>query len=225
MAKHTRKEFQELTGVSSQTISVYVKRGKLTPIWIGEKMYLDDKDSKNLEFINKRIDEYGKTKKQNKVKFPAIRELPKEPIKKYNSPIFANGIKVPEKSQMKLPFDQMTVENQKKHLEVKKLKEEIEIKRIQKEKQQGLVIPTDVVINLFSNTFKSFINEFYAAAEDLGNITVYGLGGKREDVVKFRSSLIKSINKASEKSTKNALKSIDGIVNEYSEKRGRGESK
>jgi len=233
MAKHTRKEFQELTGVSSQTISVYISRKKLTPIWIGKKIYLDDKDPKNVAFINSRIDEYGKSRKQAQIikdeakantVFPEIKELSQKP-KRYKSPVFENGLSVPEVGQQKLAFDEMTIENQKKHLEVEKLKEEIEIKRIQKEKQQGLVIPTDVVINLFSTTFKSFINEFYAASEDLGNITVYGLGGKREDVVKFRDTLIKTINKASDKSTKAAMKSIDGIIDVYSEKRSRGESK
>lgn len=228
MAKYTRKEIQELTDATSQTISVYVKRESLTPIWIGEKMYFDDKDPKNAKFIRNRLNKKKKevvVSKNNENILPEIKELPKKETKKYKAAVFENGIQVPTEKQKKIPFEQMDVLQQKEVLQVEKLQEEIAIKKIQKEKQQGLVIPTDIVINLFSTTFKSFINEFYAAAEDLGNTTVYSLGGKREDVVKFRARLIESINKSSEKGTNAALKNIDGIVEEYSEKRGKGESK
>ena len=55
MALHDRKSLQKLCDISTQYISVYLKREQLVSVRIKDKEYFNDQESLNAEFIRNRI--------------------------------------------------------------------------------------------------------------------------------------------------------------------------
>lgn len=236
MALHTRESLMKLTGVTRSYIKTYINRKKLVPKTVDGVEYFDDLDKVNADFIRKRVN--GKSIPSNSKPKPKQREQSKPEVKVVEFEDDDEIVLVPDPEFDDQPYmDQghpevqmeMRIMNKldvkKKNLEVKKLEEETEIKRLQKEKQMGLVIPTDVVIQLFSTTFKAMTNKFYVAADDILNIAVARLGGSREDTIQMRGDLMEAINTAVKEGQAESLSKIDSIVKEYSDKRGKGERK
>ncbi len=236
MALHDRKSLMKLCDISTQYISVNVKRGKLIPIDVKGREYFSDQETVNAQFIAKR-----RKKLQEKGKIEQIstnlEQKPTEVVQKstkmdqenvqYKLDLDENDAPViPEKKPEpngQLNFFENTLDRQKKELEVEKLKETVQLEKLKKEKQMGLVIPTDMVITLFVNTFKVLTNKFYVAAEDIASNTVAQFGGGREEMILVRQRIMEAINKANQEGTDQSLSMIDKIVLEYSEKRMKGQ--
>lgn len=108
-----------------------------------------------------------------------------------------------------------------KKINIKKAQEDFELAVIKKEKLLGQVIPTDLVYGVFARHFKSVTDSFYQASD---NILIELIPG-RKDLASSRAKLVTIINQAVEQARKNSKKEIKALLDEYSESRGKGESK
>ena len=205
MALHRKVDFAAMCGVDSANISMQIKRQKI--ILTGK--LIDDEVPQNKYFLEKN--KLRKINSSDKLKS----DIPLRSKEKRVSKT-AESHSLTAMSQLDLQLKQLNIERQI---------EEIALSKIKKEKQMGIVIPTDLVKMLFSQHSKSISSSFKSATENLiiRLTTKYRL--TREDAADIRHELIGDINTAVDASITETKKAIKVIVSEYSEIRGIGERK
>jgi len=120
----------------------------------------------------------------------------------------------------------ITLEKRKRKADVIKAETDSELKKLQLEKMMGKLIPVDLMQGILKiniqNIFMSFDNELVNIASIYCDVMAGGDRSKLSDIVhKMRENLGRIIS-----DTKlNAAKEIEGVINEYSEVRSRGERK
>jgi len=211
MPLYTRKQFCEAFGVSAQYISVNLKRGKL----VARGKYLDSDDAENKEWIEVRREQLEDQAPSKETK-PAP-DVPDKPTRKKKAKIEPPDLDEDEKSVEDMKRTELDLHLKK--IAVKKAQEDLELARIKKEKQLGLVIPTELVFGVFARHFKSVTDAFYQAADNI----LVELIPDRSDLSTARSRLVDIVNDAVEKSKEVSKKEIQALVDEYSESKGRGE--
>lgn len=226
MALLTKKEFRELCQVKSDSMRVYVQRGKI--ILSGD--YIDDSIPQNQDFLKKRLDKLKRDLevfKEDEQEEPESEKAKITPIPKIKPPILPK-IDPPNVAAPEL-FDEnlsgYELEKRKKALDIEKITEEISLLQIRKEKQQGIVIPTELVKMIFAQHSKSIVSSFHNAADSF----LIQIGKKksltREEMALFRGKLVDVINVAVEDSITESKAAIKNLIAEYAEKRGVGERK
>ena len=222
MPIYSLKEFKQRFNVSTQYISVNKKRGKLivqgkfinsevpeNKAWL-EEWHYKNSDQQQPEQPPEQIPKSSRNKKE--IELPEIkRKAPKE-------------IDIPEASNGPVGVGQMSrheLDTELKKMALKKAQEDYELAVIKKEKLLGLVIPTELVFGVFSRHFKSVTDSYYQA---LDNALVELIPG-RKDLSEARARLVDIINGAVDDAKQNSKKEIDALLSEYSESRGKGESK
>lgn len=234
MPIYTRKEFIKLYEISSQYLSVNTKRGFI----IVQGKFIDSENPYNKIWIEKQLEKLEDKKAIQNEEIEIAKPITK-PIKKIKEVVIRDieipklkkqfkDIEIPEITEVKINVENASrtdLDLIKKKLDIKKLNEEYELAKIKKEKQMGLVIPTDLVLGTFSRHFKGITDSFYQAADNICIEIVSSLGGDRKDLAKIRSRLVVIINEAVSESKLNSKKEIKSIVSEYAETRGKGERK
>lgn len=230
MALYQRKEFQKKFGLSSNYVSTNAGRGKL----ILQGKYIDDQHPLNKAWIEAWIEKNGVppevgfappppppsvAKKRSKARQSNISEVPAAPK------IKAAPIIIPEYDP---EFDPETsskqeMDKRKKILEYKLLQENFELQKIKKEKQLGLVIPTDLVFGVFARHFKSVTDQFYQASDNMIIELASTFGASGKQLADIRTRLVDIVNDSVEKSKDESKKEIKNLIAEYSETKGRGE--
>ncbi len=114
---------------------------------------------------------------------------------------------------------------QLKEIEIAKKKKETRLLGIKEAKALGLVIPTEIVKILFTQHSKSILTAFDNAIDRI--LTKISKVKKLTNIErsKFRGELKTELNLAVDKSIEQSKKSINKMVLEYTEVRGRGEQK
>lgn len=210
MALYTRKQFYEKCGVTRGHLNMYIKRKK---VLLTNEM-IDDTLQENAYFMQKCLEKKGTKTNVEGVKKP-IKPISEKIIKETKEA--QNGDPDPE------AINQYNLGLEKKRLDIKKVEEEILIARIKREKMSGDLIPTDLVKVLFASHFKSITTSFHQAIENLISTIAKRNSLDREQVAKIRGELTKVINDAVGNSIETSKKELKNIVDEYSQKRGRGE--
>lgn len=199
MAIHQRKDFAKLCGIAPRELSIYIKRGKV--ILSGKKV--DDSIAENAEFLESRKNGVYKIEIKEKKFTPA--ELKRQEKKQ-------------ERNDKHLELN-----TRQKELDIEKSEEEIMLLKIKKEKQEGIVIPTSFVRDLFALHFKSITVSFQQGADNL----ILEISKKKkltkEETAKLRKKLIDIINMAVNDSAANSEKNVDNLVKQYTEKLGVGQ--
>jgi hypothetical protein len=218
MALYDKAEFSKLCGIKSRELSVYIRRGKV--VLTGDK--IDDGKEVNREFLRKRRqhveDVYHKD-----YSTPEVTTQPKPETKKRRkkSPDLTDAV---VNSDMSDDGDGLYhLEKKEKQLKNEKLIEEIEIKKIQKAKLYGEVLPTDQVKELFSQTTKTFVVEFYNSVDKILTVISKKKGLTNDEFVQLRKDLISEINIASNKVIDDVKTQIKNIIKDVTETRGVGE--
>lgn len=206
MALFSKKDFSLLCGLKTKDLAVYIKRGKV--ILSGD--YIDDSLDANRSFVLKR----KSSGKNQEVK-------PEEP--NISTPNYSSLTKVKSKISTEDGKGLYALEKEKKALDIEKTTEEIALLQIKKEKQQGIVIPTDLVKIVFTQHSKSIVSSFHSAADTFLMQIAKKKGINRNEMAEFREELTNIINVAVEDSIKESKKQIKNIISEYSEKKGVGE--
>ena len=111
------------------------------------------------------------------------------------------------------------------NLKLETMRRKARLLQIQEEKLNGELIPTELVKTIFSVQFQTITKTFYQAADQMSVDWLKRFKGDPKDLPKIKADLIKSINGAVDRAKKESSIEIKNIVNEFSEKRGKGERK
>lgn len=115
------------------------------------------------------------------------------------------------------------LEKEKKALDIQKISEEIEILKIKKEKASGLVIPTEMVKDLFARHNKSIITEFENTADKILTMISAKSGLGNKEIALYRKMFKDEINASLKEANEATKNGIGEIINQFSEKRLPGE--
>ncbi|MGB0881863.1 MAG: hypothetical protein ACPGSO_02840 [Vicingaceae bacterium] len=216
MPKYTRREFYELCGVSKAYIANYIKRGKLI---LDKDGLLDTSNPYNEEFMQKRV---GVDKNSIVVKEKQIKKNETTTKKRVNKGDLDNDINQREEAVV---TERYNLERQIKEAELKKKEEEIKKLQAQNAKLSGELIPTELVRVVFAQHFKSVTTAFHQGADNFIAIIKKQTEMTREQAANLKSDLIEIVNQSVDESLEISKDSIDNIVSEYQQVRGKGEKK
>jgi len=210
MALWTRKDLKERFDIKDSTIRVYLSRGTLVA---NDDGYIDDSIDKNAKTIKRLADkaekgDQGQKKKQKK-----------------------QSDKIPEPEETEAPAAAPSgggsddLDTREKLAAIRRKEEQTRLDEIKRRKLEGELIPVDAVEKLFAQHFHNFTSSFTQAVDNI----VEEMAGKKDFTAKekaeVRERITEIVNEASRDGVETSKKDIDTIVDEYSEKRGRGEKK
>lgn len=245
MSSKTKKEFADLCGIKTKDLSVYIMRSKVI---VGSDGLIDDKNEHNIAFMANRgrkpkkavvprTKRVLKNKRASKLMTKAtIKPVAKavtkpvqkeKPIKqqKEDKPIVETPKPKPEPEiDPKLAaeiLERAELDKAKLKADLHKKVLDADIAKINKEKLQGLLIPTDLVISVVKLQADSLKVAYHAAAEHL--ILIIGQRKKlnSKDIADIRRDLTGTINKAVDVGASESHKGIKKIVKEYSTKQSK----
>jgi hypothetical protein len=202
MSLHKPIDFARLCGVRRSTISVNIKRKNLV---LNKNKMIDDSNPVNKIYMDRMLSKKGKEPAKVSKENESTAELPP-------------ASNTPKK-------DLLSLDKEKKALDIKKIKEEIDLLKIKKAKQEGENIPTVVVKSAFSQHFKSVTTAFKNASNRLVTEISKRKGLTKKEQAEITGKLYFFINEAISEAIEDSKSSIDLIIQEYSEKRGVGERK
>lgn len=211
MALYSKQEFAKKCGLETKNLSVYIGRKKV--FLTGE--LIDSTNEFNAAFLEKRKRHSESTDNSNE-----IVTISQE--KKTN-----NNIKEPP-AQFSLPLSTddeaySSAERKLKQLDGQKRLVEIEKLEFDLAKKRGEVIPTELISPLFLQHNQSIITEFKNAADEV----LRAFSKKKElsvnESAEMKGELVSIINQAMKRAIDQSLKSIDNIIEEFSNKKGVGE--
>ena len=209
LRKFKPSEFACAMGVSCARVSVAIKRNQLikenktidldNPV---NKIWMQDKEEKGFVFdINKLYDKVGPVKNLQKTETPTPQ--PKS------------------KKQEKQEYDKTNLALEKQRLDVEILRKRNRLDQLKIEKQEGLLVPSDAARDVFIWCIETFYNTFSEGVKNLA--TIYAVD--HNHFVEIQKNLNESLVDLKEDAKKGLLSGIDGVIAEYQEVRGRGESK
>jgi len=217
MALYKRKEFAALCGISEKQLAVYIGRGKV----IRTGKLIDDTILENKEFLKSKIGKLSET--QNQQINPGV-EYEREIISNNNElKVISLKKQANETNSNNKDASFFELEKQKKAHDIEKIQEEIELLRLKKKKLHGIVIPTEMVKNIFSQHTKSILVEFSNSADKILTKIAKKKNMSNSEVSEVRKEIIHEINLAVDKSIEESKKNIKQIINEYTETRTPGE--
>lgn len=196
MALHSKKEFAELCGWPTKTLSVYIGRAKVI---VDEKGMVDDQNAINKGFLVK----YG-AKSSNKSSKAAT---PKE-----------------SKSEKAKPDDgyiQTIRDKANADLENKMVLNDL--KRLEYKKKLGQVVPTEQVKSLFVMHSENIKGAYVEASDNLIVIFANRGGMNATDISDMRKKFTDLVNSAVDKAIEGTKAAMKSLVMEFSEKRGVGQ--
>lgn len=200
MALHKQSDFASLCGKPNAFISTYIKRGKLVKIVKEGDNFIDDTHPLNEAFLRQCTKEKNTPAKSQQDDDPEIEKA----LKRGDTEYF-------ELVKLKLK-NETELQEQKKALQELKL-----------QKEQGIVIPTDLVKDVFGRHNKSIVTAFKEGSDNI----ITEISKKKEltraEVAEINQALIKIINDATDKAISETKRALTNIVNEYAAKRGVGE--
>jgi len=202
MAKFSKKEFADRCGMATKNLAVYIKRGKVILL---DDDYIDDVDHRNLAFLQKQ-------KVKNGEKEVIVANVP---ALKSDKP--AKSAEVDENNNY------AALDLKKTSVQVEKLEQEVRLLKLKEEKLKGVVVPSELIKPVFLQHNQSIITEVHNSSAEFARIFAKKHSLNVNDVAEINGELIKWFNLAINKATVLSVKSIDNIVNDYSEKKGVGE--
>ena len=201
MSNLNKKDFASLCGMTTNKLSVYIKRNKVI---IDKNGFFDTNNELNSLFI-----------KKNNIE---------KPIE--NSETEQTGTQKKEENTSSTANKRdslLDLEKEKKVADIKKLEIETRISLLKEEKLMGSAMPIEMVKTIISTLSKSFIGEFKNGADEIIRMLVKTKSYDHKEVAEIRGQLSKIINSAMSKSLSTAKKDMKVISENYSETSGVGE--
>jgi hypothetical protein len=129
----------------------------------------------------------------------------------------------PKKIESPQNNDYAGLDLKKTAVQVEKLEQEVRLLKIKEEKLKGVVVPSELIKPVFLQHNQSIITEVHNNSTEFCRIFSKKHTLNVNDVAEMNGELIKWFNTAINKATSLSIKSIENIVNDYSEKKGVGE--
>ena len=229
MAKFTAKEFYTLCGIAKGNFYTYKKREK---IHVGEDGKVDSTHPVNAEFMNKRVMNKHTVPKPVDVATPVpvvVASKPK-PIKRSKAEVKASQEEASRQQKRQDDSDaqathKYNLDRQIKEADLEAKEQVIELNKLKIAKLSGDVIPTQLVLDVFAQHFKSITISMHQGCDNFLMVIAKMTSMKKADVAKIRGELIDIVNESVRDGVQDSKDSIKNIVGEYSDKRGVGERK
>jgi len=194
MPLYTRVEFAKMCGIESGNLSNVIKRGNV--VLSGE--FIDDSIAVNRQFMQKRAQLLARKGVSEKISGQD----------RYEKPKLTEG---------------QNLIDEKTQADIERIRTVTELNRLKIEKQEGENIPTELVMPLVSQFAHSMIGAFKNGMEAM----LVEIGHKKKltnaEMTDLRKVLTATINRAASDGVEDARKATGNIVNEFIEKRGKGE--
>lgn len=223
MAKYTTKEFAALCNIKTNYLSVKINRDKA--VVVGADGLIDDQNDMNRRFLEKifgRMDMVPKnmpippqTAKSKKAK------QDDEDSEDGESAIATLEDLLNDPNRNSLPYPEL--ERIYKYLQGKKIEEDIKKTKIEISKKKGEVLPYDLIKPLFTMHNQSILTEFKNTTDETLRSVAHRYKIPISEVAAIKGDWIAAINTAIANAIKLSVKSVSGIVQEYSDKKGVGQ--
>lgn len=223
MALLSRTELANQTGRTLAYLKVYEKRGKIIfqKDVNGKETIFDTNAPVNKEIFLKWTNEF-----LDKFKNGSEEEVKNAPNVKITRKILTNQNKGEDKNNTSEPTPiEVTrlLDQQKKTIEIQKAQYDLEILRQKLEKQQGLVIPVELVMPLFAQHTKNILNEYRNTNERLITTIAAKFKLNNSQIAELKMWTNREINLAGDRALEETKNNISSIQHNYSQKRGKGE--
>lgn len=209
-----------MCGMESRKLSVYISRRKV--VMSGD--YFDDTIETNRLFLAK----YGGNKAEVKKEKPAKKAEMGKPISVKKLEIMEPEREVQDAPNTEAPknleyLSLEALEKKKKEVDIQKGTEQIAILKVQKEKLHGTLIPTELVVQLMVQHSESIKVAYSEALDNMIILISHKKKLSSTEEADIRRQVGPLLNKAVDNAIRASKKGINNIVDEYSEKKGRGE--
>lgn len=218
MALYTKAQFAEKCGIKnkgSAYIATYIKRGKL--ILSGD--YIDDTVAENRDFLNKQIERNAKTEQNTKPPKSRAGHLKIAPPARPDIPV--PNVSEPDYSGENTGG----IDKKIKLQQYEKLKVDTRLQEIKEQKLRGVLIPTDLVRDLFARYTKLVVGEFGNTLDKFITRVSGEHAIPNEKQAKYRVEILDGINEMNESAINDTLKNLRQLIDEFKETRERGERK
>jgi hypothetical protein len=194
MPLFTRVEFAKMCGLESGNLSNFIKRGNV--VLSGD--FIDDTIAVNRQFVQRRAQLQARKGASGRDSGHG----------KHEPPELTGG---------------QNLIDEKTQADIERIRTVTELNRLKIEKQEGENIPTELVMPLVSQFAHSMIGAFKNGMEAM----LVEIGHKKKltnaEMADLRKVLTATINRAASDGVEDARKATGNIVNEFIEKRGKGE--
>ena len=210
MALLSHTEMAKLVGLTSGNLTNMVKRGKAVK---NEDGYFDDKQILNKHFIEKRQGRLVDSKQEPETK---PQKSSKVVVKDEDTgeDVVIDESTIPSYTQS---------ERLLKYLDTIKREKEIEKLNLEIEKKKGEVIPSELIKPVFLQHNQFVLMEMKNADDEMISVFSHKYDLTAEDTAFIRQEWVKRRNAAISNATTASVKNVGSIVNEFAEKRGKGE--
>lgn len=214
MPLYTRKDFAAKCGVPVANVNVYVGRKKIT---LTGKL-IDDSLPENDYFYQNCLRNKGTDQIEE------VKDVPDaEPV----MPAHNNFTKTSTFSQKETKKVESSahfqLDHKLKQAELEKKEVDTRIAKLKEDKLKGRVLPTDLFKMVFSQHTKSIIHEFNNSVDKMLVRIVKKKNLTNEESAEIRKELIDEINRAVDASVDESKKTLKALLEEHSNKRGKGE--
>ena len=230
MPLYSRKEFRKEYDLTSGNLSNMISRGTVVEEYEG---FLSTDNYKNQKWITKRLEKLsGETKNNPEIVERKTPPKKKQPAKqeKVKKALSVKQMTVKPRKELE-PVDQdfeysgigSQIQRQKDLIDLKNKELSAELTQLKIDKEMGKLIPVDLVMDILKIFHQSVMTEYKNSTDNVLTIFTKRKDYSNEEVAEIRGSLVFSINEAGDKSIKTAKKTMEGVVEDYSNKKGVGQ--
>lgn len=220
MAVYTKKEFAELCKQQTNYLSVQISRGKVK---LNDAGKIDTEDLHNKAYLEKifgRMDFVPKAA----VPKPAKKapELQGEDFEGDDEEDMSMNELLNDPNRKNLAYPEL--ERIYKYLQGRKIEKEMEVKQIEIEKKKGVVVPSELIKPVFLQHNQFIVTEFKNATDEIIRMIAKKKNLSVNEVAEIRGALTDTINESINKATISSQKNVTNLINDFSDKRGVGQS-
>lgn len=221
MALVSKREFAEMCGLPTKNLSVYIQRKKVKVKKKGGDEFIDTNDAVNASFLESRQANIESSA-------PVVVSKAKEVVTR--ATVAAAGVvnggagNDDDEEDGELPPIGVS-ERRLRHYQAEKTERDSKLAALKISKMQGEVVPTAPLIPIMKQHNKHLLDQCNRTLEEMLTFLRHRYRISPEDTAWMRGEAKKWINAALVKAIESTEKSIDIIVADYTETRGRGERK
>ena len=223
MSFHPRKQFADMTGLTPGNLSNYITRGKV--ILSGD--FIDDTIPVNIEFIKRRKELMLNKKTKRKPPAKTKTQKPDNPSKpNIQAPaVNLEAVDIPGADDFKDVGEDPSLQTQKTEADIERIKTVTELNRMRIAKQEGELLPTELMLPIIKQMAIGLTSAFKNAAETL----IIEISHKKkltaDESADLRKRLTYVINSSVNDGVDEAKMNTDRIVTDFSKSRTAGQRK